>query len=133
MPLDLAIDYNTGDLVIAPNKDLDVRTGMATIEQRIRVRLRMRQGEWLLDTSGGTLGSTLHDATRQPTWRAVQEIPLIVKEALAPMGDISVRDVAVDVDVDDPRMVHLTIAYSILDAGPESEEQTLAFTTTIAG
>jgi len=132
VPIDLAIDYNTGDLVIAPNKDLEVRSGQQTIEQRIRVRLRIFQGEWTLDPTGGTLGSTLHDAVRLPTWRAIEEIPLIVKEALEPMDDIEVRSVDAVLDPDDARTVDLTISYAQLgDANPE--EQTLAFTTTIAG
>lgn len=133
MPLDLAIDYNNGDLVIAPNKDIDVRTGLATIEQRIRVRLRIFQGEWELDPTNGSLGSTLHDAARLPTWRAVQEIPLLVKEALEPMEDIDVREVEAFVDDKDVRTVDFTIRYAVLDNGVAVQEQSLAFTTTIAG
>lgn len=132
MPLDLAINFITGDLVIAPNKDLEVRSGQQTVEQRIRVRLRIFQGEWTLDPTGGSLGSVLHDAMRLPQWRAIEEIPLIVKEALEPMSDIEVRSVDVVFDPDDSRTLDMTISYAILgDTNPE--EQTLAFTTTIAG
>lgn len=133
MPFDLALDFNTGDLMVAPNKDLEVRTGLATIEQRIRVRLRIWQGQWPLDYTGGTLGSTLHDVTRMPVWRATSEIPLIVKEALEPMSDISVTDVVAVPDDKQVNSVNVTITYAILDDGQPGEEQTLAFNTTIAG
>lgn len=133
MAFDLAIDFVNGDLMVAANNDLDIRTGKSDIEQRIRVRLRIFQGEWTLDPTGGTLGSTLHDAVRLPTWRALGEIPLIVREALAPMADISVRDVDVMLNPNDVRAVDIVIAYTILDEGEPAEEQSLALTTTIAG
>jgi hypothetical protein len=132
MPLDLAIDYNTGDLLIAPNRDIEVRTGREEIEQRIRVRLRVYGGEWELDPSGGQLGSRLHDAFRLPVWRSRREIPLIVREALEPMKDISVRDVIVDQDPDNPSGQNVTILYEMAeDVGSGSD--ILATTLTIEG
>lgn len=114
MARDLAIDYNTGDLIIAPTKDLDLRTGQGTIEQRIRVRLKVWHGEWDIIP---TLGSRLYDVIRMPNWRAVNEVELAVREALEPMGDITVQDVAVSLDEDDPRVVLLAITYASLEPG----------------
>lgn len=115
MPLDLALDYNTGDLKIAPNKDIERRVGEATIEQRIRVRLRIFQGEWALDPTGGQLGSRLHDVSRLPSWRAAQEAGLVIREALEPMDDIRVQDVQVSVDDKNVRILDVTILYAHVD------------------
>jgi phage baseplate assembly protein W len=113
---DLAIDYNTGDLIIAPTKDLDLRTGSGTIEQRIRVRLKVWGGEWDINP---TLGSRLYDVIRMPNWRAVNEIELAVREALEPMEDITIQNVRVELDEDDARVASLAITYASLDPGNE--------------
>lgn len=116
MAQDLAIDYNTGDLIVAPTKDLDLRTGQGTIEQRIRVRLKVWHGEWDINPS---LGSRLYDIIRMPNWRAVNEVELAVREALEPMDDIDIQNVSVGLDEDDVRVVSLTITYSTLDVTNE--------------
>jgi hypothetical protein len=109
MAWDLAIDYNTGDLKVAPNEDFQARTGPATIDQRIRVRLRIEQGEWALDPSGGQLGSRLSEVLRLPNWRAMTELELVVKEALASMDDIDVQNVIVTKT--DERTIGMQIEY----------------------
>jgi len=116
MARDLAIDYNTGDLIVAPTKDLDLRTGQGTIEQRIRVRLKVWGGEWDINPS---LGSRLYDVIRMPNWRAVNEVELAVREALEPMEDISIQNVSVALDEDDVRVVSLTITYASVE--PDNE------------
>ena len=113
MSLDLAIDFNTGDLILSPNRDIERRVGVDTIQQRIRVRLRIRQGDWPLDFTGGSLGSRLREALRYPMWRAETEIPMIVREALAPMDDIVVDDV--QVAVSGPRTILVSIFFSIIE------------------
>lgn len=133
MAFDLAIDYNSGDLLVASNKDLDVRSGKSVIEQRMRVRLRIHQGEWILDDTGGTLGSTLHDAQRMPVYRAIGEIPLMIEEALHSMDDISVQNVLVAQNPDDSRTVDTTIYYLVLAEGEDADLQSLTFTSTVAG
>lgn len=132
MALDLAIDSN-GDLVFAPNRDLDVRTGQATVDQRIRVRLMIYGGEWMLDPTGGQLGSRLHDALRLPLWQAREQIGLIVREALEPMDDIRVRDVDVTDNPDDSRALDILILYAMLDDQGITTDTALSTTFTIQG
>jgi len=121
---DLAIDYNTGDLIVSPNSDLSVRTGQGVVEQRIRVRLRVHYGMWDVDPS---LGSRLYDMLRMPDTRAQQTAELTVREALEPMTDIIVHDVSVSIDEDDSRKVNITITYAMIE---DSEDPADALTTT---
>lgn len=95
MAVDLAIDYNTGDLILSPNRDLEIRVGDDVISQRIRVRLRISQGDWLLDPTNGTLGSRMLDVLRLPVDVAMAEVELVIREALAPMTDIRINSVDV--------------------------------------
>jgi hypothetical protein len=133
MPVDLAFDFVTGDLAIAPNNDLDRKTGADLVDQRIRTRLKIQQGTWLLDPTGGTLGSRLVDALRLPLDRALTEIPLMVDEALEPMSDINVTSVDVVPDPDDSSAVTMTIYYIILDDSGQTTEEQLTTSVTIAG
>lgn len=130
MAIDLAIDNNSGDLMFAPNQDLATKQGIATIEQRIRVRLRTIQGTWDLDPD---LGSRVLDATRMPVWRALDEIPLVVKEALEPMDDIIVSDVVCAQDSDRPQTIGITIKYNILDTTGAQEDEDLSFGISLTG
>lgn len=91
---DIAINHKTGDWVFAANADFQGVSGLDVVQQRILTRLRMVRG-WELDPTNGTLGSRLTADLRLPRGRAVRELPLAVREALAPMDDISVQDVVV--------------------------------------
>lgn len=133
MAVDIAIDGQTGDLRIAPNRDVDLRSGIGTVEQRIRVRLRIYQGEWMLDPTGGSLGSRLREAARLPLWRSKQEVPLLVREALAPMTDINVVDVTADLSPDDNKSIDTVIYYTMRDDSAESNNPVLTTTLTIQG
>jgi hypothetical protein len=133
MAVDLAFDFKKGDLAIAPNKDIDRKTGISLIEQRIRVRLKIVQGQWLLDPSGGSLGSRLIDALRLPMFRAQDEIPLLVHEALQPMTDITVTRVQVDQDETNSKAIDITIYYQILDDSGGTTTEELTTTITLAG
>jgi len=113
---DLAIDYNTGDLIASPTHDLDVRTGVGVIEQRIRVRLRVWYGEWDINP---TLGSRIHDVMRMPSWRALTEAELAIREALEPMTDIIVQNVAIELDAEDERKLNVRLTYAVVE--PEGE------------
>lgn len=133
MPVDLAFDFKGGDLAVAPNKDLDRKTGSDLVEQRIRVRLKIVQGTWLLDPTGGSLGSRLVDALRLPMFRATTEIPLIVQEALEPMTDISVTNVIAAPDEDDSSSIDITIFYAILDDSGQTTAEQMSTSVTIEG
>lgn len=134
MAIDLAIDYNTGDLRIAPNKDFERRVGEATVEQRIHVRLRIYQGEWALDPTGGSLGSRLHEVTRLPNWRAVQEASLVIREALEPMDDIRVQDVQTQISGETAKKIDVVITYAHVEPNGQSGDTVdLATTIFLAG
>jgi hypothetical protein len=134
LPTDLAIDYSTGDLKISPTKDIDVRTGLKTVEQRIRVRLRIIQGAWSLDPTNGTLGSRLREIFRMPSWRAVGELELVIREALEPMDDLRLQRVNVTIDDKDKRILHVLIGYAAIEEGDEETDvQTLETTVVTAG
>lgn len=120
MPSDLAINYNTGDIIMAPTNDIAVRTGTAVLEQRIRTRLRIRAGQWPLDPTGGELGSGLLEMTRVPTWRALTDIPRVVREALAPMDDLTIHDVSTEIDPKDDRRIIITLSYSSVEPSGEA-------------
>lgn len=133
MPIDIAYDFSAGDIVIAPNKDVDRRTGLSLIDQRIRMRLKIFQGSWLYDPTGGTLGSRLSEATRMPIFRAIQEVPLLVREALQPMDDIDVTNVTCEADPLDSSAVELTVFFNLLDESGQTTLEDLSTTVTIAG
>lgn len=133
MAVDLAIDFKSGDLVVAPNKDIALRDGKALIDQRIRIRLKVIAGEWALDPTG-SLGSHLQDSLRTPVWRSVTEVPLIVREALAPMEDINVVSVIAEPTEDDSSGVSVTINYTIFDpdvSGEDTEANVLSTTVDV--
>ena len=111
MSFDLAIDYTTGDLLMAPNFDIQGRTGPDVFEQRIRIRLKVQRGTWLLDPTDGELGSRILDLARVSSDRAVREMEQYVREALEPMQDITVRDVTAKLDPTTSKVVMLDITY----------------------
>lgn len=119
MSHDLAIDYNTGDLLVSPSMDVDVRTGTGTVEQRIRVRLRVWYGEWDIDP---TLGSRIHDVMRMPEFRAIGETELAIREALEPMDDVSIQLVQVAQDTDDPAKLNVVITYAVREPSNDVSE-----------
>jgi hypothetical protein len=131
MSTDLAIDYNTGDLMIAPSNDVGIRTGTETLEQEIRIRLRVHAGEWPLDPWGGLLGSHLEDAARMPTWRALTDVERIVREALAPMENLHVRSVDSRIDPKDERKILIDLTYSVVEPTGETADTTTTLSTSL--
>ena len=110
MPVDLMLDPVTGDLVATAGNDVALVSGLEEIEQRIRTYVRVQVGSYQLDP---TLGGTAFSLLRVPVARAVEMLPLVIKETLAKMDDISVQDVVAEPDSTDSRKVRFTITYTI--------------------
>lgn len=110
MAYDIAVHPDTGDWIFAANADIQAVQGEQVIEQRIRTRLRISQG-WQLD-SDGTLGSNVYTLSRVQRGRVLGELPLLVREALAPMTDILVDNVQSAENPEDERQVFVYVDYS---------------------
>jgi hypothetical protein len=107
---DMAMNRDTGDWIFMANTDLAGIEGEEVTHQRIVSRLRMAQG-WELDPTHGTLGSRLRTGLRIQRGRLIRELPLMAKEALAPMTDIEVVNVWVEESTTDSRQLILHIDY----------------------
>lgn len=116
MPVDFAIDFVTGDLVLSPSGDAELRSGIGVIEQSIRSRLRIARMKWPLDPTDGTLGSGLYDVFRLPTDMAITTVPLLVREALEPMREILVMDVQAAVNKDEIKQIDISLTYKLVNA-----------------
>jgi phage gp46-like protein len=93
MPWDLKW-HEFKDLEFSPSADIVIVGGDELVHQRIMVRLIMMRG-WIYDSTGD-LGSNLYGILSDTAERAIQDIPALVLEALAPMNDeITVMDVLV--------------------------------------
>lgn len=128
MSFDLAIDYNTGDLLQAPNHDIQGRTGQDVYEQRIRIRLKIQRGTWALDPTNGELGSRLLELARVSSARAVADVEQYVREALEPMRDINVRDVTAKISPVSPKAITLDITYQPRLLAEDSTLQSVSMT-----
>lgn len=115
MSVDLALDRSTGDLAASPSNDLLLVSGIDVVRQRIRTRLKIQLGTWTINDDTEQIGSTLDALLRLPVFRVIDELPLVVKEALAPMSDIRVIEVDVAPDPNDPKAVGFTVSYQVVD------------------
>lgn len=113
LSVDLRIDKATGDLVTLANNDFALIDGLELIEQRMRIRIKTPIGTFPGDL---TLGSSLGHVMRLQVAMQLAQLPLTIKEALAPMDDILVHDVDCWVD-DDPRAIRFNVTYSIVSDG----------------
>jgi hypothetical protein len=111
MSWDFAIDGETGDWVFGPDRDYLTVTGTAILRQNILTRLKIPRGSFIYDDVG-SLGSRLYAAMRMTRDDAIAEIPGIVREALAPMSEITVSDVQVLGDVEGTSRLMVRIMYS---------------------
>lgn len=129
MPRDLALNFELGgDWVFTGHRDLQLVDGPALIKQRIMVRLFI-QKPWDYDPSRGSLGSRLHEMLHYPRARALQELELVVREALEPLREVRVVKCDIDEQVDE-RQVNIHITYEIIDefsVFSEGSQQTLSF------
>ena len=115
---DVQINTKTGDWLFSGNRDLQMVEGNAAVQQRIITRLKIEQG-WLLDPSGGQLGSRLSEKLQSISTIAITEMDQLVREALAPMNDIVVDEVSPEPD-ESGREINLHITYRII--GVEAEQ-----------
>lgn len=124
MAFDLALSEH-GDLVFSGNRDLAGVSGVDLIEQRIKLRLKLRRGTWLYDENR-TLGSQLFRLSGVSGSQASTALAAYVQEALRPMSDeIVVNDVTHLIDdtiVQDgevepavTRTLTVIVAYSVVD------------------
>lgn len=111
MAWDLAIGPH-GDLLFAGNRDLTGVGGHSLTEQRIRLRCKIPRGSWVYDEPR-TLGSNLWKLLGVGRADVIENVDPYVREALTPMGDISVEDVLVVTDghEDHHDHVHVEISY----------------------
>jgi hypothetical protein len=93
MPYDMAISDH-GDLILTAHRDIAGITGVALIEQRMKLRLRLNRGSWIYDATQ-TLGSQLYTLVGSPSGDAVSYVDAHVREALRDMEEISVEEVQV--------------------------------------
>lgn len=128
MPYDLALSEH-GDLVIAGNRDLAGISGTDLIEQRMRLRLKIRRGSWLYDDEGD-LGSNLEQVTNSEPERAEQSIQNYVQQALEPMEEISV--VSITTDYTDLNLT-LSVQYQLTDIEGEAEGEIQELEITLQG
>lgn len=125
MAIDLAIHPTTGDLVFGPNHDFHIVAAEDVIEQRVRNRIRIQRGVWEYDPTQGMLGSNVAGALHLPRYRAINELELHIRHALEPMRDIAVREITVEEDKDDERIVKVTIFYTpVFDPSQEEFDDT---------
>jgi phage gp46-like protein len=121
MPYDLALSGN-GDLVIAGNRDLAGVSGTDLIDQRIRLRLRLRRGAWVYDDAK-TLGSELFHLSGQKAIDLQTMATAYVRDALRTMSDeITIENVIVrnapEDDVDTLRTfkeAEILVVYTLAD------------------
>lgn len=97
MSWDLALEGESGDLIFSPTLDLLGSTGEGLTKQRILLRCRIPRGVWAYDETG-ELGSRLAEISRNPGPVQLANAPALVREALAPMDDISVDSVQATTD-----------------------------------
>lgn len=94
------------------NRDLQGVSGIALIEQRMRLRLRMMRGQWQFDISG-TLGSRLYTLPGKSPDEAAAQAQMYVREALRDMTEIAIDDVITDTTAD--RGLELHVQYHLTD------------------
>lgn len=128
MAHDIAIDFNTGDLLLGAGNDVASREGNDTIGQAVRIRLKLERGTWDLDPSDGELGGKMNEALRSPSQRTQDDIGRYVREALEPKTDIVVHDVDIAVDPTTSAIISIGITYqtSTTEATVFVDPQTIA-------
>lgn len=113
MAYDLAIsDY--GDLLLAGNRDLAGVSGPNLTDQRIAIRLTVHRGTWFYDDDG-TFGSELYQVVGKPAENSL-DIDALVRNALAPMEEISIEDINWEYD-EGTKAVVVQVSYLVIESG----------------
>lgn len=132
MAFDLKFDFQTGDIVLAPNHDLAGVSGDSLTAQRIMLRIMIERGTFEFDDTG-TLGSRVMLLARSLGNGIQQAASQAVREALEPMTDIRVTRVDVefskrDDGTLDERAILVQVSYTPLDEVGEAVIPDVEFT-----
>jgi hypothetical protein len=116
-----------GDWLFSGNRDILGISGPDQTSQRIRTRLRISRGDWVYDDNG-TLGSRIEDTLRLPRERAINEIPLLIRDALEPMPDVIITDVVIEPVKPEDRIMRVHVHYQsrVSPAQVQAETRSLA-------
>jgi len=110
MAYDIALSELT-DVIVNASRDLAGISGDALINQRIKTRLKIERGSWLLDDNG-TLGSMIFAYFGDPMERFEDRLPDVVRQALENMTEIQIDNI--DVSQNGSWQVLVEIAWSYL-------------------
>lgn len=129
MAWDLKIDPATGDLTWDTNLDLAAVSGIEILRQRISTRLKIELGSFIYNTD---LGSRVRSIFQMGIPNTDQNLEMLVRDALEPMDDIIVTDIAITHP--DPRVSQVSIYYQPVTAVGTSfmtpvEQATVLFPT----
>lgn len=92
MAFDLALTELT-DLSISAARDLAALVDEdAIINQRIKTRLKIERGSWVLDDTG-TLGSLISAYFGNPMDKFIDRVPDVIRQALEEMDEIQIENV----------------------------------------
>lgn len=94
MSWDIAQNLQTGDWEFDSKRDLKSADGLGLIQQRIHRRLIVQRDEYLYDRSG-TFGSRLRTLLNMGVPAASAGLEMLIREALAPMDDITITNISV--------------------------------------
>jgi hypothetical protein len=123
MPWDIAVDGETGDWIFDPARDILAVSGIALARQKIITRLKIPRGSFVYDEDG-TLGSRLAELARGNVQVALAETPRMVREALADMPDISIKNVYAYISEDDSSKVVARVEYApALEEFPDNPDE----------
>jgi hypothetical protein len=111
MAFDLALNPATGDLVFSGNRDIQGISGPNQVAQRIHIRLMVRAGEWIYDKDK-SLGSYLPGTLQHARERVLNELPLLIEQALSPMTDVTIQEVEIEPPAPEDTKVRVHIYYT---------------------
>jgi hypothetical protein len=94
MAYDIALSENF-DLIVTAARDLAGIEGDNLTAQRIKIRLRIPFGSWVLDDTN-SLGSYIHQHFGSPANKFIERLPQLIRQALSDMDDIEIVNVVIE-------------------------------------